>query len=161
VAHRTTVPATLERTSVSLEGRVPHYESSWPARGHDAPLADLRLVRGPRPFQQVSASLEGFSPSSEFLPRSRPPSTRGASPAPPPGALSALTCRGRPGQKRIPAMSIYCHNLGIQPRRCSSNPPLCSHPRRCTSAVQDGWCHSLTLCHPLPSFLHAAPLERG
>jgi hypothetical protein len=50
--------------------------------------------------------------------------------------------------------------LGIRTRHYSSNPPLYGHPRRCAGTVQDDRCHSPTLCHPLPPFLHAAPLER-
>jgi hypothetical protein len=38
---------------------------------------------------------------------------------------------------------------------------LYNHPLHYTSVVREGRCHSLALCHPLPSFLHTAPLEKG
>jgi hypothetical protein len=47
-------------------------------------------------------------------------------------------------------------------------PTLCGHPRRYVGAVQEGWCHSMTQCLPLPYLLHVTPskedggtLERG
>jgi hypothetical protein len=40
-------------------------------------------------------------------------------------------------------------------------PALRGHPWRCAGAVQEGRCHSMTLCRPLSYFLHIAPLERG
>jgi hypothetical protein len=36
-------------------------------------------------------------------------------------------------------------------------PALCGHPRCCAGAVREGWCHSVTLRHPLSYLLHAAP----
>jgi hypothetical protein len=55
------------------------------------------------PPERISASLEGLGPSSGSPLRSRPPSSRSASPAPPTGALNAPVRRGHPGQRRIPA----------------------------------------------------------
>jgi hypothetical protein len=83
-----------------------------------APRTDFRLVRGVRPPDgfpprsrgsapgRVSASLKGFGPSSESPPCSRPPYTSGASNVLPVRAFNALTPRGRPGQRRIPATPI-------------------------------------------------------
>jgi hypothetical protein len=92
-----------------------------------APWANLRLVRGFQSLERISASFEGSGPSSESPPRSRllaprvnlrlaqgfrPPRaglrlargfplTHCTSPAPPTGALNALICRGRLGQREI------------------------------------------------------------
>jgi hypothetical protein len=128
------VLAPLGRTSISLEGQTPHHETP--------------------------ASLEGPSPSCEPPPRSRSPSARGAAPAPPTGALKALTTSRAPGSKANPRHAgCFWHCLGIRSRRYSTNPH--NHPRRCASAVRNGRCHSITLCRPLTYLLHIAPLERG
>jgi hypothetical protein len=94
-------PVPLGRTSISLEGRVQHRET--PRLEGVAPLQRIPpLDRGPWPLGRVLASLEGPNPSSRPPPRSRSPSARGVPPAPPTGAINALTHRGCPCQKRIP-----------------------------------------------------------
>jgi hypothetical protein len=78
-------------------GRSPKWKGPWPKEaatahqtiGRGTPGASSRLARGPD------------APSGGSPPRSRPPQTHDA---PPTRALKTLARRGRPGQRRIPAL---------------------------------------------------------
>jgi hypothetical protein len=141
--------------------RCPSSESPPLSRGRRRITKPPPRSRAWRPLGRVPASFEGPSPSREAPPRSRPPSSSGTIPAPPTGALNALTCRGAPGSKVNPRHVDSLTPLGNQVPVPFDQPALCGHPRRCAGAVREGQCHSITLCHPLPYLLHVAPLERG
>jgi hypothetical protein len=86
----------------------------WHPSGKSPPLS-----KDPTPYHQISASLEGRTPSRANLrlargsdapssgspPRSRPSRACGPAPTPPTRALNALTRRECTGQRRIPATS--------------------------------------------------------
>jgi hypothetical protein len=115
-------PAPLEQNTTSLEGPSAVPPKLRLARGLDAPSGKLRLARGldapsgktlprsrvGRPLGRDSASLEGYARPRAGLRLARG-SCGPAAPAPtsPTGALNALTRRGRPGQRRIPAMPAH------------------------------------------------------
>jgi hypothetical protein len=119
------------------------------AAGLNTPRANFRLARGPGASlrdPRLARGLRGFVTPT---------------PIPPTGALNALTCRGRPGQKRILATPTLWHRLGIISRRCSANPPRAAIPGTVGELCGKDGVNSVTLCRPLPYGLHVTPLERG
>jgi hypothetical protein len=93
----------MGRISTSLEGQMPPWANLHLARGVDAPLGESPpRSRGRRPLGQLSASLDDSAPPQAIL--RLPRGLHGLvmpAPTPPTRALNALTCHGRPGQKRI------------------------------------------------------------
>jgi hypothetical protein len=139
----------------------PPLSESPPRSRVSAPRASLRLSRGFQPLERVSTSLEGPSPSSEPPPRSRLPLGPRYLTCSPTGALNALTRSGRTGQRANP------HHADPLTPPGNQAPALCGQLAavrpswRCACTVRSGRRHFVTLCYPLPSFLHVAPLEKG
>jgi hypothetical protein len=146
VAAQKQIKPTTQKASLAHQTAIP-----------STPRANLRLARGADTAPQNSPPRSrAWRPFGVSLPRSRAlaprASLRFARGLPPPAtprllpptrALNALTHRGRPGQRRIPATSISWHSLGIW-----------SRPVQTTR-------HYVALYYPLPPFLYAAPLEMG
>jgi hypothetical protein len=119
------------------------------------PRASLRLARGIRTPERVSASLEAVLD----------PRCRTYSPD------QSIKCSGTPqalGSKANPRHADPLTPPENHIPTLFDQPALCDHPRRCAGAVREGRCHSVTLYRPLSYCLHVTPskedddtLERG
>jgi hypothetical protein len=108
------------------------------ARGSGTPQASLRFARGSLPSAQ-GISCTPPDRGIKCPVTSRAPWSAGESPH-----ADSLTPPGDP-----------------PPPHCAAMPPLCYLTGHCLRAVWRGRGHSQMLCNLLPSFPHAAPLERA
>jgi hypothetical protein len=153
-AKRTHQPPSSKLPFRSRVGR--HEGDPLPRSRARHPSSGFALLEGPTPLEWISASLKGPTPL-EWVSASLEAPTPLLKAFHPLLSTKASNAPSRHG----------CHGQRQDPRHAESltlpgNLVPCGQARRCADipdAMQYGRRYSTTLCHPPPSFFHAAPLE--